>query len=170
MRKKITAFLAACLLLCCLCPAQPAQAAFTPPFEVNADAVYMVNLDTGRVVYEKNATKARPPASLTKMMTSLLLMENCADLEGTEITAPGYLYDEFVGLKVSNADIWPWETVTAKTLLYAMLLPSGNEAASITADYLGGGNLENFFFTMNARAKQLGCVNTNFTKKLFYSV
>ncbi|MBQ8612225.1 MAG: D-alanyl-D-alanine carboxypeptidase [Oscillospiraceae bacterium] len=163
MRKKIAAFVLCCVLVCCLCPVQPAQAAFTPPFEVNADAVYMVNLDTGRVVYEKNAKKARAPASLTKMMTSLLLMENCADLAGTEVTAPGYIYDEMFGLKVSNADIRPWETVTAETLLYAMLLPSGNEAASITADYLGGGNLDNFFFTMNARAKQLGCVNTNFT-------
>ncbi len=163
MRKKITAVLLCFLLLCCLLPVQPAQAAFNPPFEVNADAVYMVNLDTGRVVYEKNATKARAPASLTKLMTSLLLMENCADLPGTEITAPGYIFDELYGTGSSHADIRPYETVTAQTLLYAMLLPSGNEAASITADWLGNGNLDNFFFTMNARAKQLGCVNTSFT-------
>ena len=162
MRKKIAACLVCVLLLCCLFCGS-ASAAFTPPFEVNADAVYMVNLDTGRVVYEKNATKPRAPASLTKLMTSLLLMENCADLDGTEVTAPGYIYDELFNTNSSNADILPYETVTAKTLLYAMLLPSGNEAASITADFLGNGNLDNFFYTMNARAKQLGCVATNFT-------
>lgn len=138
-------------------------AAFTPPFDVNADAVYMVNLDTGIVVYAKNETTPRPPASLTKMMTALLLAENVADLDGTQVTAPGYIFDELYGLNVSTADIWPYETVTARSLLYGMMLPSGNEAASITADYLGGGNMENFFFTMNARAKQLGCVATNFT-------
>ena len=162
MQKRIAACFVIVLLLCCLFCGS-ASAAFTPPFEVNADAVYMVNLDTGRVVYEKNATKPRAPASLTKLMTSLLLMENCADLDGTEVTAPGYIYDELFNTNSSNADILPYETVTAKTLLYAMLLPSGNEAASITADFLGNGNLDNFFYTMNARAKQLGCVATNFT-------
>ena len=78
MRKKIAACFVCVLVFCCLCCGS-ASAAFTPPFEVNADAVYMVNLDTGRVVYEKNATKPRAPASLTKMMTSLLLMENCTE-------------------------------------------------------------------------------------------
>lgn len=162
MRKKIAACFVCVLLLCCLFCGS-ASAAFTPPFEVNADAVYMVNLDTGRVVYEKNATKPRAPASLTKLMTSLLLMENCADLDGTEVTAPGYIFDELYGTGSSHADIRPYETITARTLLYAMLLPSGNEAASITADFLGNGNLDNFFYTMNARAKQLGCVATSFT-------
>ncbi len=140
-----------------------ASAAFTPPFDVNAEEVYMVNLDTGVVVYAKNETTPRAPASLTKMMTSLLLLENVSDLDGTQVTAPGYVFDELYGLGGSTADIRPYETVTARTLLYAMLLPSANEAANITADYLGNGNLENFYYTMNARAKQLGCVNTNFT-------
>ncbi len=140
-----------------------ARAAFEPPFDVNAEEVYMVNLDTGVVVYAKNETVPRAPASLTKLMTSLLLMENVQDLEGTQVTAPTYVFNELYGINSSTADIRPRETVTAKTLLYAMMLPSANEAASITADYLGGGNLDNFFYTMNARAKQLGCVNTNFT-------
>lgn len=165
LKKFILCLACCCTLLAALPLTPPAEAAFAPPFEVNAEAVYMVNLDTGRVVYAKNELEARAPASLTKMMTSLLLMENVADLPGTQITAPGYIYDEFVPFhgNISTADIRPYETVTAETLLYAMLLPSANEAASIVADYLGGGNLDNFFYTMNARAKQLGCVNTNFT-------
>lgn len=162
MRKKLWVCLLSMLTLFTVF-AGSASAEFTPPFEVNAEAIYLVNLDTGVVVYSKNATEPLAPASLTKLMTSLLLMENVSDLEGTQVTAPGYIFDELYGLNVSSADIRPYETVTAKTLLYAMLLPSANEAASITADYLGNGNMENFFYTMNARAKQLGCVNTNFT-------
>ncbi len=161
LKKLLCCSLCLAALFCVFGPA--AQAAFTPPFDVNAEEVYMVNLDTGIVVYAKNETVPRAPASLTKLMTSLLLMENVPDLAGTQVTAPGYIFDELYGVNSSTADIRPYETVTAQTLLYAMLLPSANEAASITADYLGNGNLENFFFTMNARAKQLGCVATNFT-------
>ncbi len=162
MRKKLSAVLL-CIAAFCALFSVSAAAAFEPPFDVNAAEIYMVNLDTDTVVYAKNETVPRAPASLTKMMTSLLLLENCTDLEGTQITAPAYIYDELYGMNASTADIRPYETVTAKTLLYAMLLPSANEAASITADYLGAGNLENFFYAMNARAKELGCVATNFT-------
>ena len=149
------------VLSCLLAPG--ASAALTPPFDVNAEEVYMVNLDTGVVVCAKNETTPRAPASLTKIMTSLLLMENVPDLEHTMVQAPGYIYDELYGQGGSTADIRPYETVTAKTLLYAMLLPSSNEAASITADYIGNGSLENFYYIMNARARQLGCVATQFT-------
>lgn len=162
MKKKLLCCLVSLLGLSCLFGGQ-AHAAFTPPFEVNAEEVYMVNLDTGIVVYAKNETVPRSPASLTKMMTALLLAENVPDLDGTQITAPGYIYDELFGLRLSTADVLPYETVTARSLLYGMMVPSGNEAASVVADYLGNGNLENFFYTMNARAKQLGCVATNFT-------
>ncbi|MEG1931581.1 MAG: hypothetical protein RR075_00555, partial [Pygmaiobacter sp.] len=114
-------------------------------------------------IYEKNAHEKRPPASLTKIMTSLLLLENVADLDGTTTTAPGYIFDELYGLNVSTADIWPYEEVSARSLLYAMLLPSGNEAASIAADLVGGGSMANFTALMTARAQQLGATETNFT-------
>lgn len=136
---------------------------FTPPFEPKAASVYMVNMDTGAVIYEKNAHERRAPASLTKVMTTLLLLENVSDLDGTALTAPGYVFDELFGLGASSADIWPYENVNMRSLLYAMMLPSGNEAASITADYLGGGSLTTFAQMMTARAKALGCEDTNFT-------
>lgn len=160
--KKFCCCLMAVLALA-LCLAAPAGAiTFTPPFDPNCDAAYLVNLDTGDVVYEKNADKKRAPASLTKMMTALLLMEKVSDLDNTVITAPGYVFDELYNAGGSTADIRPYEEVSAMNLLYAMMLPSANEAASIVADYVGGGNLNNFFYMMNERAKQLGCTNTNF--------
>lgn len=159
--KKITSALLALLLLVIMVPAASAVT-FTPPFEPNAASVYMVNMDTGAVIYEKNAHERRAPASLTKIMTALLLLENVPDLAGTTLTAPGYIFDELYGQNASSADIWPYEQVNCESLLYAMMLPSGNEAASITADYLGGGSIATFCQMMNARAAQLGCTDTNF--------
>ncbi|MEG0616080.1 MAG: D-alanyl-D-alanine carboxypeptidase family protein [Oscillospiraceae bacterium] len=141
-------------------------AGFTPPFEITAASAYMVNLDTGLVLYEKNADEKRSIASLTKLMTTLLLIEKVpiSELDSTVITANGDLYVPPVTTPGSStADIRPWEEVTARTLLYAMMLPSGNEAAAVTAYYVGSGNMENFYAMMNARAKELGCKNTNFT-------
>ncbi|MDO5602919.1 MAG: D-alanyl-D-alanine carboxypeptidase family protein [Oscillospiraceae bacterium] len=159
--KKIPIFICQ-LVLCALMCAAPAFAAFTPPFEPDAAAVYVINLDTGVLVYEKNADEPRDIASLTKLMTCLLLLENEADLD-TVVTAPGYVFDELFGQGGSTADIRPYEQVSCRNLLYAMLLPSANEAANITADHIGGGNMEAFFSMMNSRAAQLGCTNTNFT-------
>lgn len=130
---------------------------------LTAQSVYCVNLDTGDVVFEKDADTPRSIASLTKIMTALLLIENVSDLDGTTITAPVEIYEPPVtDSGATSADIRPYETVTARTLLYAMMLPSGNEAAAITGYLVGNGSRENFYAMMNARAKELGCTNTNF--------
>ena len=161
--KKLCCSLLALLMLCVCFSAGASAITYTPPFEPNADAIYLVNLDTGEVVYEKNADKKRAPASLTKLMTALLLIENVDDLENTRMTAPSYVFDEIFLANGSHADIRQNEEVRAIDLLYAMMLPSANEAASTVADYLGGGSIPNFCYLMNARARELGCTNTNFT-------
>lgn len=160
--KRITGAFMALVLSLLILPSAFAVT-FSPSFEPQAASVYMVNMDTGTVIYEKNAHERRAPASLTKVMTTLLLLEKVSDLDGTTTTAPGYVFDELYGLNASHADIWPYETVSMRSLLYAMMLPSGNEAASITADYIGGGSIQTFCQMMTARAKELGCEDTNFT-------
>ncbi len=141
----------------------PVSAEFEPPFAVNAESVILINLDSGDVVYEKNADEARPPASLTKVMTALMLVEGVADLSSVNVTAPQYIYNEFAGMgAISTADIRAGETVNLEHLLYGMMLQSANEAASIVADYLSGGDIAVFCDNMNARAAELGCTNTNF--------
>ena len=143
-----------------------AAAGWDPPEgAVNAEAVVLYNLDTDTVVYEKNAHEVRAAASLTKMMTALLLAESGEDLS-TAFTIPQGLSAEFDRIQAENgsdADLKIGETVTLESLLYACLLPSGNDAASAIAWYLGNGDMEAFFDQMNARAAQLGCENTNFT-------
>lgn len=144
----------------------PAFAAgFTPPFDITAKSAYLVNVDTGLVLYEKEADTQRSIASITKLMTVLLLMEAVPvdQMDTTEITAPATWKPPVFGW--AGADIYNYENVTVTALMHAMLLPSANEAANAVALHLGGGNLQNFYAMMNARAKQLGCKNTNFTNE-----
>lgn len=139
-----------------------ASASYKIPFAVNSQVVYMVNLDTNTVVFEQNAEQRMYPASLTKIMTAVIALETIADLEGTIVKSPAYLYDEFVGLNVSNADIKKHEEVRMIDLLYAMMLNSACEASSIIADYIGGGNITEFVEMMNQKAQALGATDTVF--------
>ena len=130
-----------------------------------APAAYVVNLDTNIVVYEKNSETPLSAASLTKLMTTLLLLENYQDqLDSISLTAPSYIYDLIweQSTNASTADIRRGETQSLRNLLYAMLLPSGNEAAYIVADYMGGGSIDNFVAMMNDEAKAVGCTGTTF--------
>lgn len=140
----------------------PSFAAFTPDFDVSAKGVYLVNLDTDKVLYEKNPQERLYPASLTKIMTCLLLCELVPDLDNTFITAKASILGTFAGQNVSLAGILAGEELSARELLYCMLLQSGNEAAAIVADYLGDQSINHFIDMMNARAQQLGCTGTHF--------
>ena len=134
--------------------------------ELTAPAAYVVNLDTNIVVYDKNSDTQLQAASLTKMMTCLLMLEQYQDqLDTITVTAPSYIYD-LIWEKTTNAstaDIRRGDTQTLRNLLYAMLLPSANEAAYIVADYMGGGSIDNFVAMMNDEAAAIGCTGTTFT-------
>ena len=134
--------------------------------ELTAPAAYVVNLDTNIVVYDKNSDTQLQAASLTKMMTCLLMLEQYQDqLDTITVTAPSYIYD-LIWEKTTNAstaDIRRGDTQTLRNLLYAMLLASANEAAYIVADYMGGGSIDNFVAMMNDEAAAIGCTGTTFT-------
>ncbi len=144
-------------------PAQAASARYELDFEPNARSYILVSLDTGEILFEKDSHKQLIPASLTKMLTAYTVMKYVDDLDGTMVTAPRYIYDELYGKGGSTADIRQGETLSVRNLLYALMLPSANEAASILADYVGKGSIDNFCMMMNNEAKKLGCKNTNFT-------
>ena len=163
--KKCAAGLAALFLIVIFLSPRAFAAGYELPegTSITAQSAYFVNLDTGIVVFEQNADEQRSVASLTKLMTALLLMENVSDLENTKITAERSLYvPPITNPDSSTADIWPGETVSALNMLYAMMLPSANEAAEAVGYYLGNGNLNNFYALMNARAEEIGAHNTNF--------
>lgn len=158
----------ACLvlaLLLFLAGGLPASALAAPEFEPQSAAVYLVNLDTGIVVYEKNAHERRACASLTKMMTALLLLESGEDLSRM-ITIPERLRGEFDKIQEENgadADLKIGEEITLEDLLYCTLLPSANDAASVIADHLADGDLDAFAARMTGRAAELGCEDTRFS-------
>ena len=125
---------------------------------INAESAILIDNDTGKVLYEKSANEKREPASTTKIMTALLTLENCdlndiATVTSEAITSvpSGYSTDL---LKMG-------EELTIKDLLYALLLPSSNEAANVLAIHIAG-SIDSFASMMNTRAIELGCKNTHF--------
>ena len=128
--------------------------------EVTAEAAYIVNTNTGRVIYEKNATKQMYPASCTKIMTAALALEMCPDPHNTIVTVPNGVWNEFDGINISNAGLAGSEELTMYDLICCMLLQSANEAASTVANFYGR---DEFIEKMNMKAKYLGCTGTHFT-------
>ena len=161
--KKITALLLA--LFFAITVFVPTVSAETDPelgFEISSEAVYMVNNESGIVVYQKNADTKLDPASLTTVMTAIIAIENCPDLENTMVTAQPYIFDEIFTLGAANVDMKHREEARMIDLLYAMILRSACECANIIADYIGNGDISAFVTMMNEKAKEIGAVNTNF--------
>ena len=140
----------------------PAQAAYTPDFDLQSETVLLLNMDTGKVMYEKNADARVYPASLTKIMTAILALENVEDLDGTKVALKQYIQDMLYGKNASLGGILLGEEVSMRGLLYASMLQSANEASLMIGDYLGDGSLTQFAEMMNDKAKELGCTGTNF--------
>lgn len=129
-----------------------------PSISLSAKASICVNAETGAIVEEKNARKKMYPASTTKIMTALLVLENCKDLSET-VTMEAEDFKDVEG-GASTAGFKEGETVTVESLLYGLMLPSGNEAANALARYIGR-DVASFVKMMNSEAKSLGCVNTH---------
>ena len=132
-------------------------------FSTVSKAVYLENLDTGAVVYEKSADEKMYPASTIKIMTYVVVADNVADFDGTMVTINQSVID---GLDpestVMGLSDHIGEQYSIRELLYGMMLPSGNDAALVLADYIGQGDVQKFVDKMNDKAKELGCENTHF--------
>ena len=141
---------------------------YSVPFEINQDgAYYMVEQKTDTLIFAQNEHEKMYPASLTKIMTVILALENCDDLS-EKVTYKLAIQDAIYQLNVtyggglSLAGFSAGEEITVKDLLYACMLPSGNEAAEILADYIGGDSQTKFYEMMNEKAKEIGATNTHF--------
>ena len=147
--------------------ALPGLAAYPMPIQTasETEAVYLFNADTGKTILAQNADQQQYVASLTKMMTALLLLESGKDLNG-EVTVPTAMTQEFKDIQNANGstmNLRIGETVRRIDLLYGLLVASANDAASVIASDVSGGDLTAFVAQMNARAKELGCTDTTFT-------
>lgn len=163
----LLAFVLAAVML--FCPA--AAISYEPDFTLTSKAVYLENLDTGLVLYEKNADQQMYPASLTKIMTAILVLENVKDLNQETAAYPMWIQDMLYGTNASLGGLIVGEKLTIRQLLTSALVQSGNESAMILAGYVGSGGMADFMprditsfvEMMNDKAKALGCMGTHFT-------
>lgn len=130
---------------------------FTPcrVFAVSAERAIVVDGQTGRVLFEKNADEQSLIASTTKIMTALVICEQCNVLDRMEIPK------EAVGIEGSSMYLKEGEILTLQELLYGLMLQSGNDAAVALAIYCGG-TVEDFAQLMNDKAHRLGLEDTHF--------
>ncbi len=111
---------------------------------------------------KKNSDTITYPASLTKIMSAIVAIENIPDPNTTMLTVPQELVDQLVRENSSMAGFSAGETVSATDLLYGCLLSSGGEATGTLALYVGGGEESEFVAMMNKKAEELGCASTHF--------
>lgn len=138
---------------------------FTPDKSLHSQAAILYNVDTQQIVYEKNADQQQMPGHLAQIMTAIIVLEQCDDLDQTSITANSELYSVLYQYDVDDvryADIYEGDTLTVREYLYAMLLTSSCEAALILEDYFGNQS-QSFVEQMNQKAQELGCTSTTFT-------
>lgn len=157
--KKIIAFMAAFLLIM---PAQQIYASVPDnlPFDVKADSAVLIDTATGTVMYAKNADLALPPASVTKIMTLLLFME---EVEAGNITLDEEITVSDYAASMGGSQVYlePGETMKAEELLKCVIIASANDAAVTLAEKVCGSE-EAFVSRMNERASELGMANTHF--------
>ena len=126
--------------------------------EIGCKAAYVADPVTGKVFYEKRAHEKMYPASTTKILTALVVLEKC-DITDTATVSKKAL--DLIPEGYSSAGLKVGEEHTIETLLYALLIPSANEAANVLAEHVSG-SVEEFATLCNNRAEELGCENLHF--------
>jgi len=150
----------------------------TRDIQLHSDAAILINADTGAIIYEKNALKKHYPASITKIATALYALERQGHRLDETITAERSAVSSVTSRqrKSSNYTINPhWievggshigiktgEKLPFEALLYGLLLASGNDAANVIAQHIGGGSIDRFMDELNHYIQGLGCRNTHF--------
>ena len=129
------------------------------PLTVNAKAALLADPVSGTILYAKNEHEKLPPASLTKMMTALLVLESGKGM-GETVTVSKTAMEGMENLG-SSVSIRVGEEMTVEELLTMLLVASVNETANVCAELVSG-TVPQFVEKMNARAKEIGCTDTHF--------
>lgn len=126
---------------------------------VYSDAAIVMEASTGLVLYEKDIYDSHYPASITKIMTTLLALENC-NLNETVTMSHEAEWD--VDFNSSRIGLVEGEQLSLEDALYGVMLESANEVSYAVGEHVANGPISDFSAMMNERAKELGSVNTNF--------
>ncbi|KDR94090.1 D-alanyl-D-alanine carboxypeptidase family protein [Peptoclostridium litorale] len=154
MKKKIFAILMSISIVLSSIVISNAQTPAAP--DITSEAGVLIDYQAKEILYNKNAFKKMYPASTTKVMTALLTLENCKNLD--EIVNIDYDLSNVGG---SSMYIKQGESFTVRQLLEFMLIRSANDATVALANHIGG-SIDEFKDLMNNRAKELGCKTTHF--------
>lgn len=157
--KRLLPFLTALSLLFAMCPQTVyAAPAWPDNLAISAEGGIVMDADSGAVLYGKNIHTSYFPASITKILTALIVIENC-DLDEIVTFSHNAVYNVESGS--SSAGLDEGDQLTVRDCLYAMLLKSANEAANALAEHAAG-SIEAFAAMMNAKASALGCTDSHF--------
>lgn len=158
LKKIFSAFLIICLILSSV----TTVSAYEPSgIEITAKAAILVSLDTGEVLFEKNADEKVYPASITKIMTTLLILENEKYNPEAKIAMTQDVLDLISGTGSSVSLLKAGEEVSQLDLVYMVLMASYGDCALLAAIYYGG-SVENFVNMMNTKAAELGLSGTHY--------
>ena len=130
------------------------------PPSVSAESAALID-ESGQILYEKNANAKAYPASTTKIMTALVVLEKLDEL-GLGMDSEVIIPEEAVGIEGSSIYLKKGERISIEELLYGLMLQSGNDSATALAMCVGG-SLSSFVSMMNEKAETLGCSGTHFT-------
>lgn len=131
----------------------------TPPPTITTMSGIVMDLDTGTVLYEKDISAKRYPASIAKIMTALIALENG---NPDDIITVSQNAVDSTPADSSNIALMPNEQLSLRDAIFAMLLGSANDAANAIAEHISG-SIPEFCAMMNTKAAELGCTNTSFS-------
>lgn len=130
--------------------------------QVYADSAIVMDMESGAILYAKQADKQHYPASITKLMTTLVALENAELTDKVRFTEDSVSFLEWDD---ANIGMKPGEEISLKDALYGVLLASANEVSHAVAESVGaehlGGDYDSFIAEMNRRAKELGCTGSH---------
>lgn len=156
MKKNICRSIAIIVLLIIICMNN--IKVYAEELSIKAKAALMVEVNTGKVIYENNAEEQNYPASVTKILTAIIVLENCK-LDDTATVSSNALSN--IPSAYVVAPLYVGEKMKIEDLLYALLLKSSNDAAYVLAEHVGG-SVEGFSDMMNKKAEEIGCKNSHF--------
>lgn len=158
--KKIINFICAFALIVVIAAPCASALDYSSRIDLNCDIDYMISLDDNSVVVSKNADKKAAPASITKITTALVVLQNRSNLDEI-VTVSQSAVDILKNTGSSLSGLKVGEQMSLLNMLYCLLVPSGNDAAVVLAEHVAGSQ-EKFVEMMNECVKALGCKNTHY--------
>ncbi len=161
MKKLFSFLLIAVLIISSVLPANAAYDAKKEKLTLYSDCYLLISAENGEVIFSKNPSKKVSPTSLTKIVTAIVVIENCTDLKTTATVSQSAI-DDLKGTGSAIGSLKIGEVLTVYDLLCYTLLASSNEASNVLTEHVFSGDKAKFIEKMNEVASTLGCENTRF--------